>query len=187
MTPEVVLASQSPRRRELLGLLFEHFEVHACETDESLPDGIAPDKAVERLALQKAQAVAPAYPGRLVIGADTIVVLDGAILGKPRDEADAARMLGLLSGRCHAVHTGVALIRDGKTRRFSCRTAVHFAALSPKEIEWYVHTGEPMDKAGAYGIQGYGARFIEGIEGDYFNVMGLPVNRLYREIGEFTK
>lgn len=185
----VVLASQSPRRRQLLKMLFEEFEIHVSDVDESLPKGISFSKAVESLALRKAKAVQESEPGALVIGADTIVALaqDGLLLGKPKDEADAARMLRLLSGRAHDVYTGVALCQGERQEVFSCRTRVSFAPLSDEEIDWYISTGEPMDKAGSYGIQGYGARFISGIEGDYFNVMGLPVHGIYQRLGGLDK
>ena len=173
---EIVLASQSPRRQELLGFLFPRFTVRVSEADETLPEGIAPDEAVRTLALRKARAVAPEAPGALVIGADTVVAIDGLILGKPRDAADAAGMLRRLSGRTHQVYTGVALLGGGREECFHECTGVTFAPLTDGEIAWYLSTGEPFDKAGSYGIQGYGARFIERISGDYFTVMGLPLH-----------
>lgn len=185
---QVLLASESPRRRELLHLLFEKFEVCSPNVDETLAKTISPQNAVQELALRKARAAAASHPnGWLVIGADTLVALDGKILGKPKDEADAAAMLRMLSGQMHTVFTGVALCLDGHERVFYSQTQVHFAQMCEEQIAWYISTKEPMDKAGAYGIQHYGARFIKGIEGDYFTVMGLPVHRLYEEVGLFTK
>lgn len=182
--PHIVLASQSPRRQELLRFLFDSFEILVSDTDETLPAGITPDAAVESLALRKAQAVQALRPQSLVIGADTVVTIDHTILGKPKDREDAARMLHTLSGRVHQVYTGVAICYRDKKRVFHCVTEVEFSPLSAEEIEWYIHTGEPMDKAGSYGIQGYGARYVKRISGDYFNVMGLPVNSIYREMGD---
>ena len=184
---EVILASGSPRRQELLQLVIDHFEVYVSDVDETLPEGIAPRDAVEMLALRKAQKVAELRRHALVIGADTVVAVDGRILGKPRDDEQAAEMLRMLSGRIHQVYTGVAICEKNENNVFSCCTQVEFAPLSEAEIDWYLSTGEPFDKAGAYGIQGYGARFVKGITGDYFNVMGLPVNRLYTILGRIDK
>jgi septum formation protein len=179
-----ILASASPRRRELLGLLLPRFTVEAPEADESFENGMPPDKAVTLLAGRKAEAVSARHVQAAVIGADTVVEADGTILGKPRSAADARRMLGFLSGRTHRVHTGVALIYPGGKRTVAESTAVTFAAMSDEEIRRYVSTGEPMDKAGAYGIQGLGGIFIPRIEGDYYNVMGLPLNALYTLLKE---
>lgn len=183
----IILASKSPRRKELMGLLFPQFEVQASDVDETLPEGVSLGRAVELLALRKGQAVAGAEPDALVIAADTLVTLGSVILGKPTGREDAARMLRLLSGRVHQVYTGVALLEGERTNRFHCVTDVEFSPLTEEEIRWYLSTGEPFDKAGAYGIQGYGARFIRGVREDFFNVMGLPVNELYRQIMQFTK
>ncbi len=183
----IILASKSPRRKELMGLLFPQFEVQASDVDETLPEGVSLGRAVELLALRKGQAVAGAEPDALVIAADTLVTLGSVVLGKPTGREDAARMLRLLSGRVHQVYTGVALLEGDRTNRFHCVTDVEFSPLTEEEIRWYLSTGEPFDKAGAYGIQGYGARFIRGIREDFFNVMGLPVNELYRQIMQFTK
>ena len=187
MNDRVVLASQSPRRRELLKFLFDEFTVHVSEADESLPEGVAPGAAVEELARRKALAVAALEPGALVVGADTVVAIDGLILGKPRDPGEAAAMLRRLSGREHTVYTGVCLVRGAQRQVFHCRTQVLFKPLSEEEIAWYLSTGEPYDKAGAYGIQGYGARFVRGVVGDYFNVMGLPVNLIYENLAQLPK
>ncbi len=183
----IILASKSPRRKELMGLLFPQFEVQASDVDETLPEGVSLGRAVELLALRKGQAVAGAGPDALVIAADTLVTLGSVVLGKPTGREDAARMLRLLSGRVHQVYTGVALLEGERTNRFHCVTDVEFSPLTEEEIRWYLSTGEPFDKAGAYGIQGYGARFIRGVREDFFNVMGLPVNELYRQIMQFTK
>ena len=183
----IILASKSPRRKELMGLLFPQFEVQASDVDETLPEGVSLGRAVELRALRKGQAVAGAEPDALVIAADTLVTLGSVVLGKPTGREDAARMLRLLSGRVHQVYTGVALLEGERTNRFHCVTDVEFSPLTEEEIRWYLSTGEPFDKAGAYGIQGYGARFIRGIREDFFNVMGLPVNELYRQIMQFTK
>ncbi len=182
MDMEIVLASGSPRRRQLLEQIgLTGFRVLPSDADESLPDGIAPGEAVERLSARKGAAVAAqARPGALVIAADTVVALDGAILGKPRDEGEAREMLSALSGRTHQVYTGVSLFHPGGRRTEHEVTAVTFRPLSQEEIAAYVATGEPMDKAGAYGIQGLGALLVERLEGDYFNVMGLPLCRLGR-------
>lgn len=184
---QVILASQSPRRKELMGLLFPSFQVQVSEADETLPEGIRPAQAVELLALRKAQAVACTHPQDLVVGSDTVVAVDGLILGKPKDEGEAAGMLERLSGRTHQVYTGVALCLGERNQVFHQMTQVEFAPMSREEIQWYLSTGEPFDKAGGYGIQGYGARFIKGIQGDYFTVMGLPVRGIYERLGGFDK
>jgi septum formation protein len=173
----LVLASGSPRRREILDALGLAFDVRPPDTDETLRPGEAAVAAAVRLATEKAEAV-PAAGGELVLAADTIVVLGEEILGKPADEADAARMLGRLSGRAHRVVTGIALRSEGRTHSSFATTGVRFRELDADDIAAYVATGEPLDKAGAYGIQGYGAALVEGIEGDFFNVMGLPVPAL---------
>ncbi len=176
--PPLVLASASPRRAEILRAVGWPHEVCPANADETARTGEEPVAYVERLARAKAEAVAALYPGSLVLGADTVVIADGSILGKPRDEEDARRMLGQLSGKWHEVLTGVALICAGEAARSSVaheRTRVRFAALTEAEIDWYVATGEPADKAGAYAVQGRAALFIEEIAGDYWNVVGLPV------------
>lgn len=175
--PELILASGSPRRRELLEGLGVRFKVRPVDLDESPLLGEAPGDYVLRLAIEK--AAARVEPGELVLAADTTVVVDGEILGKPRDDDDACRMLRLLAGREHAVLTGIALHGSGKAAEVD-ETLVRFAPLSPAEIDWYVATGEPRDKAGAYAIQGLGSLFVEGVEGSYSNVVGLPVPRMYR-------
>ena len=179
----VILASQSPRRRELLELVGIAHEVRPADVDETPFAGEEPAPHAERLARAKAQKLAGEHPDALVIAADTIVVVDGDILGKPRDAADAAAMLARLSGREHAVFTAAAVARGGHVVSGVERVRVVFRDLAPAEITAYVATGEPMDKAGAYGIQGYGATIVERIEGDYFAVMGLPLLRVVRLAG----
>lgn len=182
----VILASQSPRRRELLTLVGIAHEVRPADVDESPLPGELPAPHATRLARAKAAALAGPNADALVIAADTIVVIDDEILGKPRDRAHAAAMLRRLSGREHVVYTALAIARGPELRSTVERVAVTFRALSGAEIDSYVATGEPMDKAGAYGIQGYGATIAERIDGDFFAVMGLPLAalvRLAREVG----
>ncbi len=183
----IILASNSPRRRELLERIgIREFHIVSPDVDESVEAGLSPADMVERLSRRKAQAVAGRVPaGSLVIAADTVVALDGAVLGKPRSEADAFAMLSALSGREHHVYTGVTVVRGDRALTEHEETAVAFRDVGPEEIRAYVATGEPMDKAGAYGIQGRGALLVSGIRGDYCNVMGLPVFRLGRMLGEF--
>ena len=185
----VILASASPRRRELLEMLrVPQLEIVPALGEELPHPGLAPAELVCALSRAKAEEVASrcAGPGDLVIGADTVVALDGAVLGKPRDPEDACRMLRALSGRAHRVYTGVTAIRDGRCLSCAEETAVHFRELDDGEIRRYVATGEPLDKAGAYGAQGLASLFVERLEGDFFNVMGLPLcalGRLLRELG----
>jgi len=176
--PRVVLASQSPRRRELLGLIGIVHEVRPANIDESLLPGEQPRAHAERLAREKAAAIAK--EGTVTIGSDTIVVVDGDILGKPRDEDDARRMLRRLSGRAHIVMTGIAVDWNGRLESAVEEVGVTFRRLDEHDIAAYIATREPMDKAGAYGIQGYGATIVERVDGDYFAVMGLPLNRTVR-------
>lgn len=178
MEMRLILASASPRRRELLTQAGIPFTVETADIDESQLPGEDPVTYTTRLAREKALAVLEKHAGEddvLVLGADTIVTVDGLLLGKPKDADDAARMLRMLSGRAHEVVTSVALLSVEKTVSHAERTAVFFQAVNEDEIAAYVDTGEPMDKAGAYGIQGQAARFIPRIEGDYSNVVGLPV------------
>ena len=182
----LILASGSPRRRQLLEQIGLTFVVRSSDVDESVSPGLTPAQVVESLSARKGEAVAAeAAPGDLVLSADTVVALDGAILGKPRDRAEAEAMLTALSGRTHQVYTGVTLLQDGRRLTGHEVTAVTFRPLSPEEIAAYVSTGEPMDKAGAYGIQGLGALLVERLEGDYFNVMGLPLCRLGEMLARF--
>ncbi len=181
----MILASASPRRRELLQLAGFDFTVETAAVEETYDPTLPPAKIVMHLAAVKAEPIARLHPNEPVIGADTVVVLDEAILGKPRDAQDAAAMLRRLSGRVHQVYTGVCLRRGEKSVCFHECTLVRFKELSDELIAAYVATGEPMDKAGAYGIQGRGCVLVEGIQGDYFNVVGLPVSRLYDEMKDF--
>jgi septum formation protein len=183
--PRVVLASASPRRAEILRTVGWPFETLPLDIDETRAAGEDAVTYVQRLARAKAEAAALRYPGASIVGADTVVMIDAEILGKPQNDEDARGMLRQLSGRWHQVLTGVAFI-DGASAelRVACeKTEVKFAVMGQDEIDWYVASGEPRDKAGAYAIQGLGARFIEGIRGDYFNVVGLPVRLLYKLLG----
>ena len=177
----LVLASQSPRRAEILRQAGIPFVVRAVGVDETPIPGERPEECVRRLAEWKALA-APAGPGEIVLGADTTVVIDGEMLGKPAGAADARRMLAALSGRRHEVLTGICLRSAGGLVRDWASTAVWFAPMSAREIDEYAASGEPMDKAGAYAIQGLASKFIEKIEGCYFNVVGLPVALVYRHL-----
>jgi septum formation protein len=182
----VVLASASPRRRQLLDLIGIAHEVRPANIDETMRPRENPRRHAERLAREKATAVAKRDPDLITIAADTIVVINRKVLGKPRDVEEAARMLALLSGREHVVTTAVAVSRGRKLRSAVEEVRVKFRRLRDDDIEAYIATGEPMDKAGAYGIQGYGATIVERIEGDYFAVMGLPIVRLIgllRDVG----
>lgn len=173
----IILASGSPRRREILSAAGIEFTVKTADIEEKT-DKVLPADAVRDLATRKAAAV-KGGPGDVIIAADTVVSVDGRFLGKPKDEEDAKNMLQTLSGRMHEVYTGVCVRCADVYESFSERTAVYFKKLSEKQIENYIKTGEPMDKAGAYGIQGKGALLITHICGDFFNVVGLPISRLY--------
>ena len=179
---KIILASSSPRRKELLTTAGVEFEIHVRDVDETITEGTLPEEAAKKTAVKKAAAVAEDYADCVVIGADTIVVANGKILGKPKDEADAKAMLSMLSGIEHEVITGVCIIRDGKPETFAQISKVKFYDLTDEEISAYVATKEPMDKAGAYGIQGLGCRLVERIEGDYFNIVGLPVAEVVRRL-----
>ena len=182
----IILASQSPRRRELLERMgIRDFEVLPARGEELADPSLPPAELVEELSRRKCAEVAALRPGGLVIGADTVVSIDGQVLGKPRDRAEAERMLRALSGRQHTVYTGVTVLYNGTAETGSERTSVRFRPLTDGDITRYIATGEPMDKAGAYGIQGYGSVLVEGISGDYYNVMGLPVCRLARMLARF--
>ncbi|MGN0538978.1 MAG: Maf family protein [Candidatus Fimenecus sp.] len=178
---KLVLASKSPRRSEILKNAGFEFTVRAGEADETLPDGISAEEAVVYLAEIKAQAVERA-PDELVLGADTVVVLDGKIFGKPKNEKEAFEMLSALSGRIHSVLTGVCALTDKEKVSFYEKTEVEFSSITDDEITDYISTKDCFDKAGSYGIQGYASRFITGIKGDYFNVVGLPLCRIYEKI-----
>jgi septum formation protein len=182
----VVLASSSPRRRELLTLIGIAHEVRPADIDETLRPRETPRRFAERLAREKATALATRDPNQITIGADTIVVVNRKILGKPADIVQAAGMLRQLSGREHTVVTAIAVSRGRKLRSAVEEVRVKFRTLRTAEIDAYIATGEPMDKAGAYGIQGYGATIVESIDGDYFSVMGLSLVRLVgllRDVG----
>ena len=177
----VILASQSPRRRELLSLIGITHEVRPANIDEAYLHGETPRQHAERLAREKAGAID--VPDAVTIGSDTIVVVDGDVLGKPADGAEAARMLRRLSGRSHVVVTAVAVAWRGQTRSAVEEAGVDFHPLTEPDIAAYIATREPMDKAGAYGIQGYGATIVSRVDGDYFAVMGLPLQKLTRVLG----
>ena len=178
----LILASQSPRRKELLGLFHIPFTVRVADIDETMTPGVDPAEEVGRVSRLKAMAV-HAPEDALVIAADTIVVCQGKILGKPHSKQEAENMLTLLSGSDHQVMTGCTIVRGNRSETFTEVTDLHFRPLSCTEIDRYIRSGEPMDKAGAYGAQGKGALFVERIEGDFFNVMGLPLCTL----GEMLK
>jgi len=186
--PRVVLASQSPRRRDLLDLIGVPHEVRPADVDETVHDGEGPTAYTERLAREKAAAVSALHGDceAVIVAADTTVVVDGEILGKPADAEDARRTVRRLAGRTHHVYTGLAVVRGDRTASAVELVAVTFRPLDDREVADYVATGEPMDKAGSYGIQGYGATLVERIDGDYFAVMGLSLVRLVvllREVG----
>jgi septum formation protein len=189
--PHIILASASPRRAELLRSAAIPFTVDVADIAEDLKAGEKPVEHAERLAREKAEVVANRNPGKIVLGADTIVLVDDQILGKPRDPADAKRMLGLLSGRAHQVITGVAIVfLESEYRKLETRsekTKVFFDKLTSADIEAYIATREPMDKAGAYAIQGIASRWITKIEGDYANVVGLPVALVWEMLQKFVR
>jgi septum formation protein len=181
--PKIILASQSPRRVEILNSVGWPFDKRVADIDESVRDGESPVDYVLRLAVEKAKAVASQTDG-IVLGADTTVVIDDQIIGKPVDIDDAVRMLGMLSGEWHEVITGVAFVRGDRVVSDIQSTRVKFAEMSAAEIAFLAHRGDPLDKAGAYAVQAQAALFIEGIEGDYWNVVGLPVSLVYRLASE---
>ena len=176
-----ILASKSPRRKELIGEIIPKFEIITSEADETLPESIHPREGVEILAIRKGEGVAKANPDAVVISSDTLVELGGIPLGKPTDEADAVRMLRELSGKAHNVHTGVAIHYNGRVFSGVASTAVYFREMTDEEIKDYVSSGDPMDKAGSYGIQSGGGKFVEKIEGDYDTVVGLSL-RLVKDL-----
>ena len=178
-----ILASGSPRRKELLSLIIPDFEILVSGCEEFVPEGTPAEKVPALLAEQKALAVAKLRPDDIVIGSDTVVVLGGEIFGKPKDKSHAHAMLRALSGKKHFVYTGVAVAEKGEVRSFVQKTEVEFYELSDETIDKYIESFEPMDKAGAYGIQGKGSVLVRGIVGDYFNVMGLPVAETARFLG----
>lgn len=178
--PKLILASGSPRRVEILESVGWEFEKHAADIDESLREGESPENYVVRLAREKAEAVAANFPDSIVLGADTTVVIGGEILGKPTDIDDARRMLRRLAGSWHEVLTGIAVVEAGVTRSTMQRTRVKFIDMTDDEIEFLAANGDPLDKAGAYAVQAEAALFIESVEGEYWNVVGLPINLVYQ-------
>ncbi|MGO4888571.1 Maf family protein [Anaerobacillus sp. MEB173] len=182
---QLILASGSPRRKELLEQAHLQFSIITSDIQELVDPTQSPGAIVESLALQKASAVAKDYPQAVVLGADTIVTHDQKVLGKPENAADAKNMLQSLSGNSHEVYTGVAIVTSTETITFHERTKVTFWDLKDEEIDQYIESGEPFDKAGAYGIQGFGATLVKGIVGDYFSVVGLPLARTVRELEQF--
>jgi septum formation protein len=178
--PKLVLASGSPRRAEILKSVGWEFEKAAPEVDESVVSGESPEDYVQRLAAEKARVIVPTYPGRVILAADTTVVIRGEIIGKPEDLGDARRMIAMLAGNWHEVLTGVAVCQNGSENIGLQSTRVKFAQMSDAEIDFLVEKGDPLDKAGAYAVQAQAALFIEGIEGDYWNVVGLPISLVYR-------
>lgn len=176
----IILASSSPRRRELLSMIGLNYVIKTSGEEEVQPHGLPPAEFVKTLALQKAQPVANLHPGDCVIGADTIVYLEGNILGKPHTPDVAKAYLSRMQGKQHVVFTGVAVLKNGKADVRHCETTVTFSPMTEREIDAYVATGEPLDKAGAYGVQGPGGIFVERVEGNYFNVIGLPLPMLYK-------
>ena len=184
---KVILASASPRRRELMRYITDDFTAVSTDCDETLPQDIDPMSAAEYLANVKALAAAEKYPGDIVIGCDTTVICDGDILGKPADKSQCTAVLELLSGRTHQVVTGCSVMYGDKAVSFSEVTDVTFRELSEQEIDEYASSDEPYDKAGGYGIQGRGSELVFTIDGDFFNVVGLPVTRLYQELKKFMR
>jgi septum formation protein len=182
-----ILASKSPRRRELLSEIISEFEIITADVDETLPTDIHPREGVEILAIRKGEVVAKNNPDALVISSDTLVELSGIPLGKPQDEKDAIRMLTDLSGKAHNVHTGVAVHIGGRVFSGVASTAVYFRDMTEDEIADYVDSGDPMDKAGSYGIQSGGGKFVEKIEGDYDTVVGLSINLVKKLIDDAKK
>lgn len=181
----LILASQSPRRKQLLTQVHVPFSIETSLVEEEMNNEESPGDLVISLAKQKAEEVFSRFPNTIVLGADTIVVVDNQVLGKPKDESDAKSMLLRLSGRAHQVYTGVHIVCEEKYVSFFEASDVYFYSLSEKEIEAYVQSGEPADKAGAYGIQGLGATLVESIKGDYFSIVGLPIAKVVRALKEF--
>jgi septum formation protein len=179
---QLILASSSPRRKELLENLHLQFDISSSNVDESFSADLSPSEAVMELAARKARFIAEKHGDAFVIGSDTVVEMDGDILGKPESSEEAYRMLKHLSGKTHSVYTGVAIIAPDREKLFYEKTDVTFWELSHEEIQTYIQSGEPFDKAGGYGIQGFGSFLVQRISGDYFTVVGLPVARTVREL-----
>ncbi|NLG81868.1 MAG: septum formation inhibitor Maf [Bacilli bacterium] len=182
---KIILASNSPRRKELFKYIVDDFTVHVSEIIEDYDPTFKPEEIVTYLSKQKALAVSKTFPTDVIVGSDTIVYIDGEVLGKPHSKEEAYKMLRKLAGRTHKVYTGVTIIYHNQIESFYSETSVTFYEMSDAEIYQYIETNEPMDKAGAYGIQGYGAKFIKSIEGDYFTVVGLPVALLYQHLKKY--
>lgn len=183
----LILASRSPRRRELLTMAgIEHLPLPA-DIEEIVPEGTPTDKISEMLAYQKALKIFGDHPDDIILGSDTVVEINGIVLGKPETPEEAFRMLKLLSGKTHTVHTGVALLSRNRTEIFTSSTIVEFAKHDDETLRRYVETGDPMDKAGAYGIQGIGAFLVKKIDGDFYTVMGLPVGEIMRRLKNFCQ
>ncbi|NMH69871.1 septum formation inhibitor Maf [Bacillus sp. RO3] len=180
----LILASQSPRRKDLLQQIQLSFSVISSTVDETFSSDLLPHEVVMYLAQKKAKEIASQHPSHFVIGSDTVVTKDGQILGKPESEQEAKDMLMMLSGSTHSVYTGVAIIRGDEEKLFYEKTDVTFWELTPQEIDGYIASGEPFDKAGSYGIQGIGAKFVKEIKGDYYSVVGLPISRVNRVLIE---
>ena len=184
---KVILASQSARRKELLHYIFEDFDIIPSGADETPPDGTEPESIPEILAIRKAMDVARDHPDCLVIGSDTVVILDGVIFGKPHSVEEAFGMLSALSGKTHKVVSGVCICLNGKTMSFSQTTSVTFYPLSAEDILKYINESSPLDKAGSYGIQDRGGLFVKSLDGDHYNVIGFPIARLKIELERFEK
>ena len=182
----IILASKSPRRKELMSLIPIQFIIQTKEVEEYISLQDSPEENVKRLAKEKAQAIGKDYKNEWILGCDTVVVYEEEILGKPKDEEDARKMLSKLSGKAHFVYTGIALYNEskGKLIQKAVCSKVFMKDISKEELNWYISTGEPFDKAGGYGIQGFASNFIEKIEGDYFNIVGLPVCTIYNLLKE---
>lgn len=184
---KIILASASPRRQELIKMITENIIVNPCDCDETIKDGLVGREIAEYLSKIKGEAVKPKFPNEIIVSADTIVCLNDKVLGKPKSREDAFSMLRALNGNTHSVFTGVTIIKGENEKTFSQETKVAFYELSDEEIYEYIDSGEVYDKAGSYGIQGKGGLLVKGIDGDYFNVVGLPVARLKRELEDFIK
>lgn len=182
----IILASKSPRRKELMSLIPVQFMVQTKEVEEYINLQDSPEENVKRLAREKAYAVGKEYKDEWILGCDTVVVYEEEILGKPKDEEDARKMLSKLSGKVHLVYTGIALYNESNEKLIqkAVCSKVFMKEISQEELKWYISTGEPFDKAGGYGIQGFASNFIEKIEGDYFNIVGLPVATIYNLLKE---
>jgi septum formation protein len=180
----LILASQSPRRRQLLEQVGLTFTVKPSSTEEIFDENMNPEDLVQKLAREKAADVFQQFPEAVVLGSDTVVAADGKVLGKPKDDADAKNMLRMLSGRTHQVHTGAVILSKGRETSFAETVNVTFYPLTETEIDTYIQSKEPADKAGSYGIQGLGAVFVKRIEGDYFSIVGLPVAGVVRALKE---